>query len=79
MHLAEDNDVVHALAPDRPDQPFGKAMLPRRGGQTTLIIPSHDLVVVRLAHYRGESYVPKAEKDRGQEFDNRGRNGPSGK
>src|SRR3977135_226690 len=25
------------------------------GGQTTLMIPSHDLVVVRLRHYRGES------------------------
>jgi len=25
------------------------------GGQTTLIIPSHDLVVVRLGHYRGGS------------------------
>src|SRR5436190_10852675 len=25
------------------------------GGQTTLMIPSHDLVVVRLGHYRGES------------------------
>ena len=24
------------------------------GGQTTLMIPSHDLVVVRLGHYRGE-------------------------
>jgi CubicO group peptidase (beta-lactamase class C family) len=23
------------------------------GGQTTLIMPSHDLVVVRLGHYRG--------------------------
>jgi len=23
------------------------------GGQTTLMIPSHDLVVVRLGHYRG--------------------------
>src|SRR6266404_6972648 len=31
MHLAQDNDVVHTLAPDRPDQPFGKAILPRRG------------------------------------------------
>jgi hypothetical protein len=59
------------------------------GGQTTLIIPSHDLVVVRLGHSRGESYagsgfskalallieaVPQAQKTRTQEFDNRGHN-----
>jgi len=25
------------------------------GGQTTLMVPSHDLVVVRLGHYRGEA------------------------
>jgi hypothetical protein len=25
MRLAQDNDVVQALAPDRSDQPFGKA------------------------------------------------------
>src|SRR5436309_8545034 len=24
------------------------------GGQTTLIIPSHDLVVVRMGHYKGQ-------------------------
>jgi hypothetical protein len=23
------------------------------GGQTTLVIPSHDLVVVRMGHYKG--------------------------
>ncbi len=28
MRLAQDNDVVHTLAPDRSDQPFGKAILP---------------------------------------------------
>jgi len=26
MHLAQDNDVVHTLTSDRPDQPFGKAI-----------------------------------------------------
>src|ERR1700737_4076030 len=31
MRLAQDNDVVQTLAPDRSDQPFGKAILPRRG------------------------------------------------
>jgi len=31
VHLAQDNDVVHALSPDRSDQPFHKAILPRRG------------------------------------------------
>src|ERR1700738_3865369 len=31
MRLAQDNDVVHTLTPDRSDQPFGKAILPGRG------------------------------------------------
>src|SRR6202171_2313239 len=31
MHLAQDNDVVQTLTPDRSDQPFGKALLPGRG------------------------------------------------
>src|SRR6266700_7882353 len=31
MHLAQDNDVVRTFTPDRSDQPFGKAILPRRG------------------------------------------------
>ena len=32
------------------------------GGQTTLIIPSHDLVVVRLGHYKGEEAGDKSFK-----------------
>src|ERR1700688_859629 len=31
MHLAQDDDVVQTLTPDRSDQPFGKAVLPGRG------------------------------------------------
>src|ERR1700738_3461073 len=30
IHLAQDNDVVHTFTADRSDQPFGKAILPRR-------------------------------------------------
>ena len=30
MRLAQYNEMVQALAPDRSDQPFGKAILPRR-------------------------------------------------
>jgi CubicO group peptidase (beta-lactamase class C family) len=32
------------------------------GGQTTLIIPSHDLVVVRLGHYKGSAPGEEAFK-----------------
>src|ERR1700688_2272824 len=31
MYLAQDDDMVQALAPDRSDNPFGKAILPGRG------------------------------------------------
>jgi hypothetical protein len=31
MHLAQDNHMIDALAPDRSDQPFDNAILPRRG------------------------------------------------
>jgi len=62
------------------------------GGQITMIIPPHDLVVGRLGHYRGASYadsgfdkalallieaVPKVQKPRAREFDNGGSDGPS--
>ncbi len=36
MRLAQDNDVVQTLAPDRSDQPFGKAILPGEAGAVGL-------------------------------------------
>src|ERR1700693_3384149 len=41
MCLAEDNDVVQALAPDRSDQPFSKAVLPGRGWRGRLVPDAH--------------------------------------
>src|ERR1700704_3642448 len=41
MRLAEDNDVVQALAPDRSDQPLGKAILPRRSWCGRLVPDAH--------------------------------------
>src|ERR1700680_4541584 len=41
MHLAQDNDMVHTLTPDRPDQPFGKAILPGRGWCGRLVPDTH--------------------------------------
>src|ERR1700738_4252565 len=41
MRLAQDNDVVQALAPDRSDQPLGKAILPRRGRCGRLVPDAH--------------------------------------
>jgi hypothetical protein len=41
MDLAQDNDVVHTLTPDRSDQPFGKAILPGRGRCGRLVADAH--------------------------------------
>src|SRR3982074_1608205 len=41
MRLAQDNDVVHPLTPDRSDQPFGNAILPRRGWCGGLVPDAH--------------------------------------
>jgi hypothetical protein len=41
MHLAQDNDVVHTFTPDRSDQPFGQAILPRRGWCGRLVADAH--------------------------------------
>src|ERR1019366_8638466 len=41
MHLAQDNDVVCTLTPDRSDQPLGKAVLPGRGWCGRLVPDAH--------------------------------------
>src|SRR5664280_1304528 len=41
MRLTQDDYMVHAFAPDRPDQPFSKAILPRRGWRGGLIPDAH--------------------------------------
>ena len=41
MRLAQDDEVVHALAPDRSDQPFGEGILPRRGWCRRLVPDAH--------------------------------------
>src|ERR1700716_3262865 len=41
MHLAQGNDVVRTLTPDRSDQPFGKAVLPGRGWCGRLVPDAH--------------------------------------
>ena len=41
MDLAQDNDVVQTLTPDRSDQPFDKAVLPGRGWCGWLVPDAH--------------------------------------
>src|SRR5467141_1486061 len=41
MRLTENDDMIQALAADRPDQPFGKSILPRRGWCGRLVPDAH--------------------------------------
>src|ERR1700730_5693554 len=41
MHLAQGNDVVRTLTPDRSDQPLGKTILPGRGWCGRLVPDAH--------------------------------------
>src|ERR1700682_2482710 len=68
MHLAQDNDVVHTLTPDRSDQPFGKAILPRRGWRGRLVPDAHGAQWARddaaidpgaIADAVGRSLIPR--------------------
>src|ERR1700685_2081858 len=67
MRLAQDNDVVHTLTPDRSDQPFGKTILPRRGRCGRLVPDAHgaqsardDAAIdpVAIADEVGRSLIP---------------------
>src|SRR5712692_549122 len=41
MRLTENDDMIQPLAADRPDQPFGKTILPRRGWCGRLVPDAH--------------------------------------
>ena len=41
MLLTECDDMVDALATDRSDQPFGKAVLPWRTGRNRFVADAH--------------------------------------
>ncbi len=41
MRFAQDDQMIHALARDRSDQPFSKVVLPRRGGRYRFVADAH--------------------------------------
>src|SRR5260370_3785861 len=41
MRLTKNDDMIQALAADRPNQPFGKDILPRRGCSGRLVSDAH--------------------------------------
>jgi hypothetical protein len=42
MGLTQDDEMIHALAPDRSDQPFGNTILPGRGRRSRPVPDAHD-------------------------------------
>src|SRR5712671_6113339 len=68
MHLAQDNHMIDALAPDRSDQPFGKAILPRRGWRGRLVPDAHGaqsacddrtIDAIPVADHVARSFIPR--------------------
>src|SRR5450432_3433452 len=66
--LSQDNDVVQTLAPDGSDQPFGKAVLPRRGRCNWLVSDSHGTQSARddsavdsipISDHKARSVIPR--------------------
>src|SRR6266705_2977478 len=69
MYLAQDNDVVRTLTPDRSDQPFHKAILPGRGWCGRLVPDAHRAQSARDAPQSGVlSFKPQLRLEwRGQD------------
>src|SRR5450759_3938856 len=68
MFLAQDNDVVQTLAPDRSDQPFGKAILPRGSWCSGLVSNTHGTQSARddsavdsisISDHKARSVIPR--------------------
>src|ERR1700736_6032570 len=68
MRLAQNNDVVHTFTPDRSDQPFDKAILPRRGWCGRLVPDAHGaqaacddrtIDAVPITDHVARSFIPR--------------------
>ena len=67
MPLAEDNDMIKAVPPDRADQPFSVSVVPWRMGRDRAVAnphrsnaPDENLTVggIAIARYRGACFHP---------------------
>src|ERR1700720_2899475 len=68
MRLTKNDDMIQALAADRPDQPFGKAILPRRGWCGRLVPDAHGaqsacddrtIDAIPVADHVARSFIPR--------------------
>ena len=68
MRFAPNDDMIEALTPDRPDQPFGKAILPGRGWCGRLVPDAHGTQSARdddaidsipISDHIARSHVPR--------------------
>src|SRR6202048_2009680 len=68
MCLAQNDDVIQTLAPDRSDQPFGKAVLPRRSWCDRLVPNAHgaqsacddgNIDAIPIAYHVARSLIPR--------------------
>src|ERR1700737_4476776 len=68
MRLAQDDEMVNTLTPDRSDQPFGKAILPGRGWCNGPIPDAHGaqsacndrtIDAIPVADHVARSFIPR--------------------